>query len=74
MGMHDDSMVPAFELDPDTLKAAEFLQVRAFLDSIVGKTIASTAIDHESASITTTDGTTLVFCQFGGAEPTESRG
>jgi hypothetical protein len=55
-----------FELDPDALKAAEFMQAHVFLDALIGKTIAAAAVDSERTTITTTDGLTLVFCGFGG--------
>ncbi len=58
-----------FQLDPDALKAADFMQAQLFIDAIVGKTIASASTDKGRTTISTTDGMTLVFCGFDGGIP-----
>jgi hypothetical protein len=71
--IHDDvgASGSPFELDPEALQIAEFLQARLFLDALVGKTIASATTAHERTSISTTDGVTLVFYGFAGMLPSE---
>ena len=71
---HDDAgerSLP-FELDPQALQVAEFMQARWFLDQLVGKTIASATVGQERTCISTTDGMTLVFCGFAGMHAQES--
>ena len=65
----DELTAGALELDPDGLKAVEFQQATIFVEAIVGKTIASATIGAERTSISTTDGTTIEFCGFGGVAP-----
>ncbi len=62
--MNDRLNGTTFELDPDGLKAAEFMQARRFLDAITGKTIAAAAVEGDRTMIATSDGITLYFCGF----------
>ncbi len=69
--MADKHSSPATsEVDPDALRAAEFLQTQAILDTLVGKTIAAASIEETRIAVTTTDGSTFFFYGFmGGRSP-----
>jgi hypothetical protein len=54
------------EVDPDALRAAEFLQIQMILDTLVGKTIASAQIEETRIAVSTTDGVTFFFYGFMG--------
>ena len=62
------------EVDPDTLRAAEFLQTQIMLDSLVGKTIASAQIEETRIAVSTTDGLTFYFYGFMGGRSPAQRG
>lgn len=60
------------EVDPDALRAAEFLQAQLVLDSLVGKTIATATMEEKRIAISTTDGLSVYFYGFlGGRIPVE---
>ncbi len=60
------------EVDPDALRAAEFLQAQMILDTMVGKTVASAQIEETRIAVSTTDGLTFYFYGFmGGRTPAE---
>lgn len=54
------------EIDPDSLRAAEFLQAQMILDTLVGKTIATAQVEETRISISTNDGLTFFFYGFMG--------
>jgi hypothetical protein len=65
--MSDEQLTAeASEVDPDALRAAEFLQAQMILDTLVGKTIASAQIEETRIAVSTTDGLTFFFYGFMG--------
>jgi len=55
-----------FEIDPESLRAAEFMQAQMILDSMVGKTIVRAEIEETRIAVTAEDGTTFFFYGFMG--------
>jgi hypothetical protein len=58
---------PPSDVDPDSLREAEFFQTQTILDKLVGKTIASAQIEATRVSVSTTDGLTFFFYGFMGS-------
>jgi hypothetical protein len=56
----------SIEIDPESLRAAEFMQAQMILDSMVGKTIARAEIEDTRIAVTTSDGITFFFYGFMG--------
>lgn len=65
---HDSTI--GLEIEPDALKAAEFMQAQMILDTMVGKTIAKAEIEDTRIAVTTTEGTTYFFYGFMGESGT----
>jgi hypothetical protein len=63
---HKQLTAEAAEVDPDALRAAEFLQAQMILDTLIGKTIASAQIEETRIAVSTTDGLTFFFYGFMG--------
>lgn len=62
------------EVDPDLLRAAEFLQTQDVLDTLVGKTVASAKIEETRIAVSTTDGLTFFFYGFMGGRASDQPG
>ncbi|GAC1541126.1 MAG: hypothetical protein NVS2B17_18170 [Candidatus Velthaea sp.] len=70
--MVNDENSTELEIEPEALRAAEFMQAQMILDTLAGKTVKSAEIEDTRISVTTTDGTTYFFYGFMGervAEP-----
>jgi hypothetical protein len=63
----DEAELGSIEIDPESLRAAEFLQAQMILDSMVGKTIVRADIEETRIAVTTGDGITFFFYGFVGA-------
>jgi len=63
-----DELLELIEVEPDSLRAAEFLQAQALLDRLVGKMISAATIDRTRVAITTSDGRRYYFYGFLGSE------
>ncbi|MFN2460711.1 MAG: hypothetical protein ABR591_08500 [Candidatus Velthaea sp.] len=64
--MVNDENAVELEIDPESLRAAEFMQAQMILDTMVGKTIARAEIEETRIAVSTTDGTTYFFYGFMG--------
>ncbi len=67
MGNKEPIAAISSEVDPDALRAAEFLQTQVLLDSMVGKTVASAKVEETRIAVSTTDGNTFYFYGFMGS-------
>ncbi|MBV8149398.1 MAG: hypothetical protein JO092_09930 [Candidatus Eremiobacteraeota bacterium] len=71
MTMNDriDELLHLIEVDPDSLREAEFIQAQAILETMVGKTITDATLEETRFVITTSDGNRYFFYGFlGGGE------
>jgi hypothetical protein len=59
-----DRLLQLIEAEPDGLRAAEFLQVREILQSLVGKTVTSASVEDTRIAISTSDGCCYHFYGF----------
>ncbi|GAC1422733.1 MAG: hypothetical protein NVSMB64_31030 [Candidatus Velthaea sp.] len=64
--MVDDENLTELEIEPEALRAAEFMQAQMILDTMAGKTVKSAVVEDTRISVTTTDGTTYFFYGFMG--------
>lgn len=64
--VEDENSTDSLEIDPESLRAAEFMQAQMILDTMVGKTIARAEIEDTRISVTTEDGTAYFFYGFMG--------
>jgi hypothetical protein len=64
--LEDEINLGPFEIDPDSLREAEFMQAQMILDTMVGKTIVRAEIQETRIAVTTGDGTTFFFYGFMG--------
>ncbi|HEX4014201.1 MAG TPA: hypothetical protein VHX17_09995 [Candidatus Cybelea sp.] len=62
-----DQLLNLIEAEPDGLRAAEFLQAEEILQSLVGKTVTSAAVEDTRIIITTSDGRRYHFYGFMGS-------
>jgi hypothetical protein len=62
----NEMIIETTDVDPDSLREAEFLQAQMILDTLVGKTIASAQIEETRIAVSTTDGLTFFFYGFMG--------
>ncbi len=69
MANDEDAMI-GFEVEPEALAAAEFMQAQMILDTLVGKTVAKAEIEATRIAVTTDDGTTYFFYGFMGERGT----
>jgi hypothetical protein len=69
----DEAELGSIEIDPESLRAAEFMQAQMILDSMVGKTIVRAEIEETRIAVTTDDGITFFFYGFMGehVEPSD---
>jgi hypothetical protein len=74
MGNKESAAATSPDLDPDALRAAEFLQTQTLLDSLVGKTVAAAKIEDTRIAVSTTDGSTFFFYGFMGARSQNETG
>ena len=65
-----DELLHLIEVDPDSLREAEFFQAQAILETLVGKTIASAELADTRIVITTSDGNKYFFYGFLGEDRT----
>ena len=64
-----DELLHLIEVDPDSLREAEFIQAQAILETMVGKTITDATLEETRFVITTSDGNRYFFYGFlGGGE------
>ncbi len=59
-----DELLHLIEVEPDALREAEFLQARAILETLVGKTISAADVEDTRIVITTSDGNKYFFYGF----------
>ena len=59
-----DELLNLIEIEPDALREAEFVQAQAILETMVGKTIESAAIEDTRIVVTTSDGNKYFFYGF----------
>ena len=67
-----DELLELIEVEPDALREAEFVQARAILETLVGKTVAAAEIEDTRIVVTTTEGNRYFFYGFLG-ESSEPR-
>jgi hypothetical protein len=63
-----DELLQLIEVEPDQLRAAEFLNAQAVLENLAGKTVASAGVDDRRVTVTTSDGARYYFYGFLGVE------
>ncbi len=59
-----DELLHLIEVEPDALREAEFLQARAILETLVGKTVSAAHVEDTRIVITTSDGNKYFFYGF----------
>jgi hypothetical protein len=64
MGDRIDELLHLVEVDPDSLREAEFLQAQSILEMMVGKTIVAAEMEETRIVITTDDGNKYFFYGF----------
>lgn len=68
--MKDDHSL--LEIEPDALRAAEFMQAQELLGGMVGRRIVSAQLEETRISIETDDGSIYYFYGFMGEETPET--
>lgn len=63
-----DELLQLIEVEPDALREAEFLQVQAILETMIGKTVTAAEVADTRIVITTSDGNQYFFYGFLGGE------
>jgi hypothetical protein len=63
-----DELLELIEAEPQGLQTVDFLQARAALESLVGKTVAAAAVEETRVAITAADGSRYYFYGFLGSE------
>jgi hypothetical protein len=58
------------EIEPEALRAAEFMQAKELLAAMVGRRVVSARLEDTRIAIATDDGTTYFFYGFMGEEKT----
>lgn len=68
-----DELLELIEVEPDALREAEFLQVQAILETMIGKTVQSAEVEDTRIVITMSDGNRYFFYGFlgGGGEASD---
>ncbi|MDB5043539.1 MAG: hypothetical protein JWN27_4265 [Candidatus Eremiobacteraeota bacterium] len=56
------------EIEPEALRAAEFMQAKELLAAMVGRRVVSARLEDTRIAIATDDGTTYFFYGFMGEE------
>jgi hypothetical protein len=59
-----DELLRLVEVEPEAMREAEFLQIQALLDALVGKMITAAGIEDTRVVITTDDGKRYTFYGF----------
>jgi hypothetical protein len=59
------------EVEPEALRAAEFMQAKELIADMVGRRIVSARLEDTRIAIATDDGTTYFFYGFMGEERTD---
>jgi hypothetical protein len=59
-----EELLHLIEVDPDSLREAEFIQAQAILETMVGKTITDATLEETRFVITTSDGNRYFFYGF----------
>jgi len=59
-----DELLDLVDVDPDSLREAEFLQAQSIMDTMVGKKIVSADLEETRVVITTDDGNKYFFYGF----------
>jgi hypothetical protein len=59
-----EELLHLIEVDPDSLREAEFIQAQAILETLVGKTITDATLEETRFVITTSDGNRYFFYGF----------
>ncbi|GAC1506288.1 MAG: hypothetical protein NVS1B14_11670 [Vulcanimicrobiaceae bacterium] len=63
-----EKLLDLMEIEPDALREAEFLQARAILETMVGKTVASASLEDTRIVLTTAEGNKYFFYGFLGED------
>jgi hypothetical protein len=63
-----EELLNLIEVEPDRLRAAEFLNAQAVFEKLAGKTIARADVEDTRVVITTSDGSRYYFYGFLGVE------
>ena len=61
-----DDLLNLLAIDPDALRAAEFAQAQAILDTLVGQTIAAASMEDRRIVVRTANGNRYFFYGFMG--------
>jgi hypothetical protein len=56
------------DIEPDALRAAEFMQARAVLEGMVGRKVRAARVEETRIAIETDDGATYYFYGFMGED------
>jgi hypothetical protein len=56
------------QIEPDALRAAEFMQAQSVLEAMVGRTVVATRVEETRIAIETDDGRSYFFYGFMGEE------
>ena len=59
-----DHLLELIEAEPEGLRAAEFLQAREILQSLVGKTVTGASVEDTRIAVSTSDGCRYHFYGF----------
>jgi hypothetical protein len=59
---------PLFEVEPEALRAAEFMQAQELLGAMVGRRIVSAQVEETRIAIETDDGSIYYFYGFMGED------
>lgn len=59
-----DELLDLIQVEPEAMREAEFLQIAALLDGLVGKTIVAAVIEDTRVVITADDGRRYTFYGF----------
>ncbi len=63
-----DELINLFEVEPDGLQAAEFLNAQAVLESLIGQTVTAVSVEETRIAVTTSDGSRYYFYGFLGLQ------
>lgn len=67
-----DELLELIEVEPDALREAEFFQVQAILETLIGKTVNAAELQDTRIVITTSDGNKYFFYGFLGGSSADS--
>ena len=65
---------PLLEIEPEALRAAEFMQAQELLGGMVGRRIVSAQLEETRIAIETDDGSVFYFYGFMGEDAAEEPG